>query len=136
MTHPSPATLDVSAFSDDTVDLFGLKASDLQENASITDETMSGTLKNIPTDNEFYTTAGFDSSLGTNFLVVKATPSVESNKVQFSFNGTTKNLDPDGILVLQMTNEKKSLSVVFTEKNGSTTVSTYTLKLTGLTLAE
>ena len=97
---------------------------------------MSGTLKNIPTDNEFYTTAGFDSSLGTNFLVVKATPSVESNKVQFSFNGTTKNLDPDGILVLQMTNEKKSLSVVFTEKNGSTAVSTYTLKLTGLTLAE
>lgn len=116
-------------------DLFGLTASDLQNNAVVVDNTVSGTLNKIPTDSEFYTNAGFDASLGTNFVVVKAEPTDDSNTVEFTFNGNTHTLDSDMILVLQMTNAKKSLKVTFTEKNGATTVSTYELKLSGLYLA-
>ena len=65
---------------------------------------------------------------------MKATPKTEGDTISFTFNGTTKNLDSDGILVLQMTEEKKSMSIEFVEKSGATTVDTYTLALTGCTL--
>ena len=82
-----------------------------------------------------YTSAGFDMSQGTNFLSLTATPSKTGSTITVDFNSKTTTLDSDNTIVLQMTDAKKSLSVVFTEKVDGETVDTVTLALSGLTLA-
>ena len=122
----------MQAFTDNTVDLFGKTVNDLQSGAFVSNNTLTAQLNYIAD----YTSAGYDMSLGNHFFVVKAIPSISAGStISFKFNGTTKNLDADGILIIQMTEEKKSLDVEFTETNAlGEEVSTYTLHLTGLTL--
>lgn len=122
---------------DNTVDIFGLHINDLQTSVAISSSNvLSGTLNNIDasTHSAFYSASGFDASAGTNFLTLKAT-SVSGATIKCKFNGTTHTLDSDGIMVMQMTEAKKSQSVEFTTtKDGDT--NKVTLALSGLTLAE
>lgn len=128
--HPSPATLDVLPLTDTSLDLWGKTCTDLQSNASVANNTMTANLKYI----EDYTSGGFDMSLGHHFAAISVSPSAIGSTISFTFNGTTKDLDEDLAIVLQMTEEKKALDVVFEEKVDNTTVATYTLHLSGLTL--
>ena len=120
------------AFSDNSVDLLGKTVNELQSNVSIANNVISGDLKYIAD----YTSAGYDMSNGTNFVVTKATPSVEGNTIEVTLDGTTKTLDSDGILITQMNDARKSMSITYTEKADGETVDTYTLALSGLTLEQ
>lgn len=130
--HPKEPQLDVEGLNDSTTDLFGLKPSDLQTSVSIADGVATGTLLNIPTDSEFYTNAGFDSSIGTHFLVIKATPYTEGDTVSFTIGQSSGTLDSDGILVLQMYAERQALPLTFTE-SGETSLEVE-IDLSSLTL--
>ena len=120
----------MSALTDATVDLWGKDCDDLQTGISITDGVASGTLKYVAD----YTSAGFDMSQGTNFIVLKATVSTGTT-VKCKFNSKTTTLDDDGIIVLQMTEAKKALSVVFEATNEVGDKNSVEVKLSGLTLA-
>ena len=120
----------MKALDDATVDLWGKDCDDLQTGVTITDGVASGTLKNVAD----YTSAGFDMSQGTNFIVLKATVS-EGTTVKLKFNNKTITLDEDGIIVIQMTEAKKDLSAVFEATNEVGDKNTVEVKLSGLTLA-
>ena len=120
----------MSALTDATVDLWGKDCDDLQTGISITDGVASGTLKYVAD----YTSAGFDMSQGTNFIALKTTVS-EGTTVKCKFNSKTTTLDDDGIIVLQMTEAKKSLSAVFEATNEVGDKNSVEVKLSGLTLA-
>lgn len=130
--HPSEPRLKVEVFGDNTVDLFGKTVNDLQSGVSISNNTISGDLKYIAD----YTSAGYDMTNGTNFVVTKATPTAEGNTIEVTLDGVTKTLDEDGILITQMNEARKSMSITYTEKADGETVDTYTLALSGLTLLE
>lgn len=132
--HPSNPQLNVEGFKDDSVDLFGAKASDLQDGVTVTANKARGVLKDLPTTDEFYTNAGFDSTMGTHFLVTKATAKA-GNTIKFTFNGKTSTLDSDGILILQMTDAKLSKKITFKEYDDDTLVDTFEVALDGLELA-
>ena len=121
----------MSALTDATVDLWGKDCDDLQTSISITDGVASGTLKYVAD----YTSAGFDMSQGTNFIALKANVSTGTT-VKVKFNNKTTTLDEDGIIVLQMTEAKKSLSAVFEATNEVGDKNSVEVKLSGLTLAE
>ena len=129
--HPSSPQLEVVGTTDTSLDLWGKTCNDLQTDVAISDGVVSGTLKHIAD----YTSAGFDMSQGTNFLALSVIPSAEDSVITCDFNSKTNTLDSDNTIVLQMTDAKKSLSVVFTEKVDGETVDTVTVALTGLTLA-
>ena len=120
----------MSALTDATVDLWGKDCDDLQTGISITDGVASGTLKYVAD----YTSAGFDMSQGTNFIALKATVSTGTT-VKCKFNNKTHTLDEDGIIVLQMTEAKKALSVVFEATDAIGDKNSVEVKLSGLTLA-
>ena len=120
----------MSALTDATVDLWGKDCDDLQTGISITDGVASGTLKYVAD----YTSAGFDMSQGTNFIALKANVSAGTT-VKCKFNSKTTTLDEDGIIVLQMTEAKKALSVVFEATDAIGDKNSVEVKLSGLTLA-
>lgn len=120
----------MSALEDATVDLWGKDCDDLQTGISITDGVASGTLKYVAD----YTSAGFDMSQGTNFIALEAKVSTGTT-VKCKFNSKTTTLDEDGIIVLQMTEAKKALSVVFEATNEVGDKNSVEVKLSGLTLA-
>ena len=124
----------MSALTDATVDLWGKDCDDLQTGISITDGVASGTLKYVAD----YTSAGFDMSQGTNFIALQANEAKVSTgtTVKCKFNSKTTTLDEDGIIVLQMTEAKKALSVVFEATNEVGDKNSVEVKLSGLTLAE
>ena len=114
---------------DATVDLWGKDCDDLQSTVSISDGVISGTLKYVAD----YTSAGFDMSQGTNFIALKSTvPSGCTTKCKF--NSKTTTLDEDGIIVIQMTEAKKALDVVFETTSATGDKNSVTLALSGLTL--
>ena len=121
----------MSALTDATVDLWGKDCDDLQTGIAITDGVASGTLKYVAD----YTSAGFDMSQGTNFIALEAKVSTGTT-VKCKFNSKTTTLDEDGIIVLQMTEAKKALSVVFEATNEVGDKNSVEVKLSGLTLAE
>ena len=120
----------MSALEDATVDLWGKDCDDLQTGISITDGVASGTLKYVAD----YTSAGFDMSQGTNFIALQANVSTGTT-VKCKFNSKTTTLDEDGIIVLQMTEAKKALSVVFEATDAIGDKNSVEVKLSGLTLA-
>ena len=120
----------MSALEDATVDLWGKDCDDLQTGISITDGVASGTLKYVAD----YTSAGFDMSQGTNFIALKANVSAGTT-VKCKFNSKTITLDDDGIIVLQMTEAKKALSVMFEATDAIGDKNSVEVKLSGLTLA-
>ena len=71
---------------------------------------------------------------GHHFLGILYNPVYEDSTVSYAFNSKTGTLDSDNILVLQMTEAKKELSVVFTETKQGEDEQTVTVKLSGLTL--
>lgn len=71
---------------------------------------------------------------GHNFVAFEYIPVYDGSTVSYAFNSKTGTLDSDNILVLQMTEAKKSLSVVFTETKQGEEDATVTVKLSGLTL--
>ena len=120
----------MSALTDATVDLWGKDCDDLQSGVTISGGICSGNLLFV----EDYTSAGFDMSQGTNFIALKATVSTGTT-VKCKFNSKTITLDDDGIIVLQMTEAKKSLSAVFEATNEVGDKNSVEVKLSGLTLA-
>ena len=120
----------MSALTDATVDLWGKDCDDLQTGISVTGGVASGTLKNVPD----FTSAGFDMSQGTNFIALEAKVSAGTT-VKCKFNSKTTTLDDDGIIVLQMTEAKKSLPAVFEATNEVGDKNSVEVKLSGLTLA-
>ena len=111
--------------------MWGFNNTDLQSNIAIDDEGVcTGYLKYIAD----YTSAGFDMDDGHNFVAFEYIPVYEGSTVSYAFNSKTGTLDSDNILVLQMTEAKKSLSVVFTETKQGEDEQTVTVKLSGLTL--
>lgn len=117
-------------FSDNTEDLFGKTVNDLQSDVSIESGVVSGTLNYI----DDYTSAGFDMSQGNHFLVVKATSATGATTTS-TIDGRTVTLDSDGILVLQMTEAKKALDLIFNSTLPNGDKNTVKVKLSGLTLA-
>ena len=120
----------MSALTDATVDLWGKDCDDLQTGISITDGVASGTLKYVAD----YTSAGFIMDSGHNFIVLQANVSAGTT-VKCKFNSKTTTLDDDGIIVLQMTEAKKALSVVFEATDAIGDKNSVEVKLSGLTLA-
>lgn len=118
----------MSVLTDNTVDLWGKDVDDLQTGVTIENGVATGTLKYVAD----YTSAGFDMSKGTNFLVVKADSSVPTT---VTIDDRTTALDSDGILVFQMDEAKKSKSLFFVATAPNGDKHTVEIKLSGLTLA-
>lgn len=111
--------------------MWGKTVKDLQTNISIDGSGVaSGVLKYV----EDYTSAGFVMADGHNFVAFEYIPVYDGSTVSYAFNSKSGTLDSDNILVLQMTEAKKSLSVVFTETKQGEEDATVTVKLSGLTL--
>ena len=101
----------------------------MQSGVSIASGVVSGDLLYV----DDYTAAGFDMSLGNHFVVLQAESSAGTT-ITFTFNGTTKTLDDDGILILQMTEAKKAQKVKFTATKPNGDKNTVEVALSGLTL--
>lgn len=71
-------------------------------------------------------------SQGNHFVVLQATS--PGSTISFTFNGKTKTLDEDGILVLQMTEAKKSMKIKYTAVKPNGDSNTVEIALSGLTL--
>ena len=104
----------------------------MQTDLAITNNVATGTLNFI----EDYTSAGFDMSQGNHFIALTVGPTVEGSTMTCTFNNKDIELDSDLTIVLQMTEAKKALDVVFTETVDDEVVATATIALSGLTLAE
>ena len=120
----STLALTITAYTGDD-DLFGKKASDLQQNVSISEGVVSG---------ELYYVEGYDPKLH-HFLVLKAVSSDENAKITAQIIGGESpaiELDPDGICVFKIKNKTTQSIKYVVEASGITR--TYTLALTGLTL--
>lgn len=119
---------------DDSVDLFGKVASDLQDDIIIVDDEIAGTLNYIADYSSAYG-PGMDSG---NYLVLHlSTGSVEGATIKAKlFGGTTGwvTVDPsDHILITRVTDKNSQTLVVVASKEGYLqTIKRYSLK--GLTL--
>lgn len=121
----STLALTISVYTGDE-DLFGKKASDLQEDVSITNNVVSGTL---------YYVEGYDPKLH-HFLVLKAVSSDTNAKITAQIIGgesPAMELDEDGICVFKIKNKTTQSLQYVVEINGIKR--TYNLSLSGLTLA-
>ena len=120
----STLALTISAYTGDE-DLFGKKASDLQQDVAIADGVVSG---------ELYYVEGYDPKLH-HFLVLKAVASDENAKITAQIIGGESpaiELDPDGICVFKIKNKTTQSLQYVVEACGIKR--TYNLALTGLTL--
>lgn len=121
----STLALTISVYTGDE-DLWGKKASDLQENVSITEGVVSGTL--------FYV-EGYDPKLN-HFLVLQAVSSDANAKITAQIIGgesPAMELDDDGICLFKIKNKTTQSLQYIVEINGIKR--TYNLSLSGLTLA-
>lgn len=120
----STLALTISAYTGND-DLFGKKASDLQNDVAIADGVVSG---------ELYYVEGYDPKLH-HFLVLKAVASDENAKITAQIIGGESGpieLDADGICVFKIKNKTTQSLKYVVEASGIKR--TYTLALTGLTL--
>lgn len=107
-------------------DLWGKKASDLQENIAITNNVVSGTC---------YYVEGYDPELN-HFLVLKAVSNDANAKITAQIIGGQSGpieLDPDGICLFKIASIEQSLQYVVSINGIS---KTYNLSLANLTLAD
>ena len=112
-------------------DLFGKNVTDLQENVSVTNSAISGTLKHVTG----YT--GFSSKPEEqegHYLAIHAACE-DADSITCELVGGTKGpvtLDEDGLIVIRITNKKTQTVKVVATKGEKKTVKVYSL--TGLTL--
>lgn len=123
------------ALDDDSVDLFGKVASDLQEDIVVGTSAIAGTLKYVA---DYSSAFGGDLAHGNYIALVFSTPGVSgATLVAEVVNGTNgpATLDADGILVAHITDKSSQKIKIVASKEGYETV-TKTYSLNGLTLSE
>lgn len=115
---------------DDSVDLFGKVASDLQTNVVVDGTAISGTLKYI---DDYSSAYGAGENSG-NYLVLKIESDEDTVITAEIINGAhgPVTLDDDGILISRITDKDSQTIKVVASKDGASTTKTYTLS--GLTL--
>ncbi len=117
------------------VDLFGKTVSDLQENVTISDDTISGILKYVTDYTGF---SGDVSEQSGNYLVLHFDTNIEVDSITVELiNGTLGHpvtLDSDGIIVLRIADKDTQSVRVVATKGNDIAVKTFTLD--GLTLNE
>lgn len=119
----------MSALTDDSIDLFGKKASDLQENIVLDEEASTGTLHYI----EDYS-AAFPLEPSGNFIVLKAASDAGVTITAEVVGGDgPKTLDEDGICLARIAEGDTAVKFVATNAAGSTTL---TYDVTGITKEE
>lgn len=123
-------SLSVEPVSDDSIDLFGKVASDLQTNVAVSGNAVTGTLKYVDDYSSAYG-AGEDSG---NYLVLKFTSDEGAVITAEIINGVhgPVTLDEDGILISRITDKDSQTIKVVASKDGASTTKIYTLS--GLTL--
>ena len=113
-------------------DLFGKTVSDLQENVSIGNGAITGTLKYVTG----YTGFSSDTEMQSgNYLVIHAVDANADSVTVEVVGGTSgpRTLDSDGIIVLRIANKDTQTVRVISYKDG-VSKDTKTYSLTGLTL--
>ena len=113
-------------------DLFGKTVSDLQENVSIGNSAITGTLKYVTG----YTGFSSDTEMQSgNYLVIHAADANADSVTVEVVGGTSgpRTLDSDGIIVLRIANKDTQTVRVISYKDG-VSKDTKTYSLTGLTL--
>jgi len=97
----------VSAITDDSIDLFGKKASDLQEGIAVSDDAITGTLKYVTDYTGF---SGRSSEQQGNYIAIHAEADDNTATVKV---GITKmsTLDEDGDIVLIVKNTSTPITV-------------------------
>ena len=119
--------LSIVAVTDDTIDLLGKKASDLQENIVVGDGAISGTLKYVADY------SGFARNAKGNFIALYAEANQEGATITAEIIGGTSGkvtLD-DGYWVGKIANTNQKIQFIVTKDNVS---KTYTYTLTELVL--
>lgn len=127
--------VNVSAVSDDSIELFDKVASDLQENVVVGTNAIAGTLKYV---SDFSSAFGGDLSSGNYLALYIETPDVSGSTITVEIvNGTSGpvTLDADGLWVGRIADKSTQTIKVVASKEGYNSV-TKTYSLTGLTLAE
>lgn len=117
---------------EDSVDLFGKSASDLQENIVVGTSAITGTLKHVA---DYSAAFGSGEDSGNYICLHFDTPGVTgATFVAEVVNGThgPVTLDPDGILVARIADKSTQTIKIVASKEGYQTV-TKTYSLTGLT---
>lgn len=119
---------------EDSVDLFGKTASDLQEGIVIDEDSISGTVKYV----EDYSSAYGSGEDSGNYLVLHfEVPDVEGVTFTAELVGGVhgpQTLDSDGICIFRVTDKNSQTIKVVASKTGYANV-TKVYDLTGLTLA-
>lgn len=122
-----------SAITDDTVDLFGKSASDLQENIVVSDDAITGTLKYV---DDYSSAFGGDLSSGNYIALIFDTPDVTGATITVEIVGGVSGpvtLDNDRMFVGRIADKSTQAIKVVASKEGYTSA-TKTFSLTGLTL--
>ena len=126
-------SLAVDADISDSTDLFGKVASDLQENVTISNDTVAGTLKYIADYSSAYG-SGEDSG---NYLILHfSTGSVSGATIKAKLFGGQHGwvtLDSDGLLITRITDKNSQTITVVANKDGYDQA-IMRLSLAGLTL--
>lgn len=125
--------LEVDADIDDSVDLFGKSASDLQSSIVVGDDAITGTLKYIAD----YSAAFSGDEASGNYIAIHCEVPDEDGvtitcEVVNGFHGPVT-LDEDGILVARIADKSTQTIKVVASKQGYDSV-TKTYSLTGLTV--
>lgn len=118
---------------EDSVDLFGKAASDLQENIEVGENAISGTVKYI---DDYSSAYGPDMDEGNYLALHFDTGDVSGATITVQLmNGVVgpQVLDPDGICIFRITDKSsQTIKVVASKEGYSNTMKVYDLK--GLTL--
>lgn len=121
--------MSVDADIEDSVDLFGLKASDLQSDVTIDDGAVFGTLKYVDDYSSAYGT-GEDSGnyLVLHFEVPETTGATITVELVGGVHGP-RTLDEDGIIILRITDKNlQTIKVVASKTSCETVTRTYSLR--------
>ena len=122
--------LKITPIVDDSIDLLGKVASDLQENIAIADGGISGTLKYVASYN------GFQRNAKGNFIALHAEANQEGATITAEIIGGTSGqvtLDEDGIWIGKIASNEQSIQFIVTKDNVS---KTYTFTLNDLVLTQ
>ena len=130
-------SLSIDADIPDTVDLFGKKASDLQENIGVysMSQVIDGTLKYV---DDYSAAFGGDLSSGNYLALHMETPGIDDATITVEIiNGTSGpvTLDPDGLWIGRIADKSTQTIKVVASKEGYDSV-TLNFRLDALTLAD